>query len=105
MRRLIGGGKHIKRLMMRCGRYHGLMVVDCWMDMEDDSGALWLRAWRCVSCGAVEESVITRQQLETGCKPRDVLRSQEKLLLERCVTHESSGCRSLTSNSAQTGVR
>ena len=89
---------------MRCGRCHGLMDVDYLMDMEGDSESLWLRAWRCVNCGAVEESVITRHRLERGCKLRDVLRSQEKLLLERCVTHESSGCRSLTSNSAQTGT-
>ncbi len=54
---------------MRCGRCHGLMVVDCLMDMEDDSGALWLRAWRCVNCGAVEESVITGQRLERAPEP------------------------------------
>ena len=48
---------------MRCGRCHGLMVVDFLMDIEDDSGLLWLRAWRCVNCGAVEEPVITRRRL------------------------------------------
>ncbi len=69
MRRLICGAKNIKRLMMRCGRCHGLMVVDYLMDMEDDSGPLWLRAWRCVNCGAVEESVITRHRLERAPEP------------------------------------
>ncbi len=54
---------------MRCGRCHGLMVVDDLMDMEDDTGLLWLRAWRCVNCGAVEESVITRHRLERAPEP------------------------------------
>lgn len=40
---------------MRCARCHGLMVVDHFLDMRDDTGHLWLRAWRCVNCGAVVE--------------------------------------------------
>ncbi len=54
---------------MRCRRCHGLMVVDYLMDMEDDRGPLWLRAWRCVNCGAVEESVITRHRLASAPEP------------------------------------
>ena len=51
---------------MRCGRCDGLMVVDFVMDIMDMGGGgeqLWLRAWRCVNCGAVEEPLITRHQL------------------------------------------
>ncbi|MGH7165568.1 MAG: hypothetical protein ACREIS_08605 [Nitrospiraceae bacterium] len=47
---------------MRCGRCGGLLVVDSFMDFEDDEGHLWLRAWRCVNCGEVVEPAITHQR-------------------------------------------
>lgn len=40
---------------MRCRRCRGLMVVDHFVDLADDQGGLWLRAWRCVNCGDVIE--------------------------------------------------
>ncbi len=40
---------------MGCQRCQGLMVVDHFIDMQDDSGHLWLRGWRCVNCGDVVE--------------------------------------------------
>lgn len=40
---------------MRCPCCHGFMVVDHFTDMQLSSGALWLRAWRCVNCGEVVE--------------------------------------------------
>lgn len=40
---------------MRCTRCRGLMVVDHFLDMRDDTGHLWLRVWRCVNCGTVAE--------------------------------------------------
>lgn len=43
---------------MRCERCHGLMVVDSFIDLQDDSGHLWLRARRCVNCGEVSDPVI-----------------------------------------------
>ena len=48
---------------MRCGRCDGLMVVDFFIDMGGGGEQLWLRAWRCVNCGALEEPLITRHQL------------------------------------------
>lgn len=47
---------------MRCPRCKGLMVVDHFIDMEDDSGHLWLRAWRCVLCGYVADPIMARRQ-------------------------------------------
>jgi hypothetical protein len=38
------------------------MVVDHFIDMEY-SGGLWLRAWRCVSCGDVLDSQIRSRRL------------------------------------------
>ena len=47
---------------MRCGRCRGLLVVDYFIDMQDNSGHLWLRAWRCVNCGEVVEPGILRHR-------------------------------------------
>jgi len=38
---------------MGCKRCQGLMVSDAFIDMDDDSGYLWLGVWRCVNCGEV----------------------------------------------------
>jgi hypothetical protein len=48
---------------MKCQRCDGLMVVDHYIDMEDDSGHLWLRAWRCVTCGEVVDPRIYKHRL------------------------------------------
>ncbi|MDE3244068.1 MAG: hypothetical protein KGO52_15260 [Nitrospirota bacterium] len=56
---------------MECQRCDGLMVVDHYIDMEDDSGHLWLRAWRCVICGEVLDPRIYRHRLiQTSLRDR-----------------------------------
>jgi hypothetical protein len=47
---------------MHCERCQGLMVEDHLIDMQDDSGNLWLRTRRCVICGAVSEPLIDRRR-------------------------------------------
>lgn len=47
---------------MQCERCRGLMVVDHFVDLADQDGNLWLRAWRCVNCGAVMEPGILRNR-------------------------------------------
>jgi hypothetical protein len=53
---------------MRCPRCRGLMVVDHFTDMQVGSGPLWLRAWRCVSCGEVIEPGIAHHRLAQGSR-------------------------------------
>ena len=48
---------------MNCHRCHGLMVVDHFIDMEDEMGCLWMRAWRCMNCGEVEDPEIYRHRM------------------------------------------
>lgn len=48
---------------MKCCRCGGLMVVDHYIDMEDSSSQGWLRAWRCVICGNVEDPKIHRHRI------------------------------------------
>ena len=44
---------------MGCARCDGLLVLDHYIDMED-SGGLWIEAWRCVCCGNVVDHQIVR---------------------------------------------
>ena len=44
---------------MRCNRCKGLVVLDHFLDMMDESGHLWLRVWRCVNCGEVTDPLIS----------------------------------------------
>ena len=48
---------------MNCRRCNGLMVVDHFIDMGDGSGCLWMRGWRCMNCGEVEDPEIYRHRL------------------------------------------
>ena len=54
---------------MKCGRCQGLMVVDYYIDMEDDQGTHWLRAWRCMACGEVIEPGIIKRRLVREASP------------------------------------
>lgn len=40
---------------VRCG---GLMVMEYYMDLQDDTGQLGLKAWRCTNCGEVIDPTI-----------------------------------------------
>lgn len=56
---------------MKCERCDGLMVIDHYIDMQDDSGQLWLRAWRCIMCGEVLDPRISRHRLiQTSLRDR-----------------------------------
>lgn len=47
---------------MMCKRCHGLLVEDQCYDLLDDS--ISLKAWRCISCGNLVDSVILKNQQE-----------------------------------------
>ena len=68
---------------MRCTHCHRLLVVDHFLDMEDDKGHLWLRAWRCVNCGNVVEPGMRRQTHHT------LLTRLVQRLLKRAQRHET----------------
>ena len=60
---------------MTCSRCHGLMIVDAFIDMDDDCGQLWLGAARCVNCGEVVNLGIARNRAPhpagvPSCRPR-----------------------------------
>lgn len=57
---------------MECHRCKGLMVLDHVIDMADDSGHLWLKAWRCISCGDVLDAQILKRRALKAAGPATV---------------------------------
>ncbi len=47
---------------MNCPRCHGLMAVDWFHDIQDDTGQNYFKAWRCMVCGEVLDPVILRNR-------------------------------------------
>jgi hypothetical protein len=45
---------------MQCRKCHGLMAVDSFIDLLDDSGQLWISTWRCLNCGQVVDPVTVK---------------------------------------------
>ena len=41
---------------MKCVRCEGLMVPDCFIDLEE-TGHHWMSGWRCMNCGHVVDPV------------------------------------------------
>ena len=71
---------------MICSRCQGLMTVDSFIDMEEDTGQLWLAAWRCVNCGQVTDPGIIRNRRNVPidadrCRGRRRLRRSSSTLL------------------------
>ena len=47
---------------MQCPRCRGLLVLDTFYDLLDDTGHLRFSGWRCVCCGNVVDPLIVRNQ-------------------------------------------
>lgn len=48
---------------MECTRCDGLMVSDDLIDMHESSIPMWLKAWRCVSCGNIVDPLIQQHRM------------------------------------------
>jgi hypothetical protein len=59
---------------MMCKRCHGLLVEDQCYDLLD--GSISLRAWRCISCGNLVDSVILKNQQEQEARLATVRQAQ-----------------------------
>lgn len=46
-----------------CGRCGGLMVVEYYMDLQDDTGQIGVKALRCTGCGEVVDAVILQNRV------------------------------------------
>lgn len=48
---------------MHCTRCEGLMVADDMIDMQESAIPMWMRGWRCVSCGNIVDPLIHRHRM------------------------------------------
>jgi len=56
---------------MQCVRCNGLMVLDRFADLADDTGQIEFGGWRCLVCGNIADPVIVanRQHPPAARKP------------------------------------
>jgi len=60
---------------MQCTRCEGLMVVDDLIDMQESSIPMWMRGWRCVSCGNIVDPLIQRHRLNQDSRGLRLVKS------------------------------
>jgi len=48
---------------MQCTRCDGLMVTDNLIDIMESSMPMWLKGWRCVSCGNIVDPIIQQHRM------------------------------------------
>ena len=48
---------------MQCARCHGCMVADQLIDMLESNIPMWMKGWRCVSCGNIVDPLILRHRM------------------------------------------
>ncbi len=48
---------------MQCTRCEGLMVTDSLIDMMESSIPMWMKGWRCVSCGNFVDPIIQKPRM------------------------------------------
>lgn len=59
---------------MTCNRCRGLLVEDHCYDLLDDR--ISLKAWRCIACGNIVDSLILKNQLEQQARLATVSQAQ-----------------------------
>ena len=48
---------------MHCTRCDGLMVTDNLIDIKESSIPMWMKGWRCVSCGNIVDPLIQQHRM------------------------------------------
>lgn len=48
---------------MKCTRCKGLMVADDLVDLQESYLPMWMRGWRCISCGNIVDPLINRHRM------------------------------------------
>ena len=48
---------------MQCARCDGFMVSDNLIDMKESSISMWMKGWRCVSCGNIVDPLILKHRM------------------------------------------
>lgn len=77
---------HEGDVCVRCG---GLMVVEYYIDLQDDTGQIGLTAWRCMSCGEVIDPVILQNRGRPA--PNLIYGTKQRKYAQRVDQGESDG--------------
>ena len=48
---------------MTCVRCKGFMVLDDLIDVQESFVPMWMRGWRCLSCGNIVDPLILRHRM------------------------------------------
>lgn len=48
---------------MQCARCDGLMVADNLIDLMESSIPMWMKGWRCMSCGNIVDPLIQQHRM------------------------------------------
>lgn len=80
-------------ICMRCG---GLMVVEHYIDLQDDTGQIGLTAWRCTSCGEVVDPTILRNREQPA--PNLLYGTKQRKYAQRVDQGESDSAGSQNDN-------
>jgi len=48
---------------MHCAKCDGLMVVDNLLDIKESAIPMWMKGWRCVSCGNIVDPLIQKHRM------------------------------------------
>jgi hypothetical protein len=77
---------HEGDVCVRCG---GLMVVEYYIDLQDDTGQIGLTALRCMSCGEVIDHVILENRFRPA--PNLIYGTKQRKYAQRVDQGESDG--------------
>lgn len=77
---------HEGDVCVRCG---GLMVLDHYIDLQDDTGQIGLDAWRCMSCGEVIDPVILDNRF--GPAPNLIYGTKQRKYAQRVEQDGATG--------------
>ena len=48
---------------MLCTRCQGCMAEDHFIDMMETEGEMWMKAWRCLNCGNVQDRIMEQNRM------------------------------------------
>lgn len=77
---------HEGDLCVRCG---GLMVVEHYIDLQDDTGQIGLTALRCMSCGEVIDPVILENRFRPS--PNLICGTKQRKYAQRVEHDDTTG--------------
>jgi hypothetical protein len=61
---------------MQCTKCDGLMVTDNLIDIKESSIPMWMKGWRCVSCGNIVDPLIQKHRMSQQAEASTVLEKE-----------------------------